>query len=162
MRVRVPLIALAALLTGFAPAPLPSPDRGKADLARMEGSWRVISHNTYPIPPESSVRVVVARGRLTFREHDTINSDYAVSLSTASRPCAIDLKGKGGKSISGVYLLRGDTLTICYSLGGARRPQDPGRPPAGMPADAGAGPDHARGRGQQPVRHIRQRVQCRA
>jgi uncharacterized protein (TIGR03067 family) len=128
----LPLLALAVLMLGFAPAPFPRSDRRKSnqsDLERCQGTWvRVQLHidgqprNEGP----NGTTITITSNRLQF----PVASDaWFISLDETKRPRQITYRGATDTVrrhvFRGVYRLEGDTLTICCRDGEEKdRPLD--------------------------------------
>lgn len=106
------VLALSSL--AFAPAPLPRPRRGADPSAGIEGAWR------------SGEEVVkITPNRMAFLTGD--RQEYVLRLNRAARPPAFDLESidhtaSHGVRCRGIYRVRGDVLTLCYSGGGNPKP----------------------------------------
>jgi uncharacterized protein (TIGR03067 family) len=116
------VIASAVLAFGFAPAPFPRterrPDPRAADLARMQGTWkmvrRVMGGQDGPV---GKVHVVIAGSRFTYKES---NMNYHITLDARAWPRVMrtEWPDKNGKEKDvAVYAIDGDTLRLCWPLG---------------------------------------------
>src|SRR5262245_21498126 len=132
MRRLVVCLALAAL--GFAPAPFPRPDRSKvdpdrADLARMQGTWRVkYQTDGERVIDRTGWLVVESGSRMRyFSPGGDARADYRMTLNSRSKPKAMDLVGGDKKLWRGTYLFRGGELITCLPLSPeeySKRPPD--------------------------------------
>jgi uncharacterized protein (TIGR03067 family) len=118
-------LVLVVLSAGFAPAPFPPTER-KADLRKMQGTWAVESYSIGGrkvfVP---HLRVVIAYERLTFRDVDPKSknwTEWPIRVDARQRPKNLDLQTRNGAPDPGIYRLKGNTLTICISFPGHRRP----------------------------------------
>jgi uncharacterized protein (TIGR03067 family) len=128
MRKFVPLLLAAVLSLAFAPAPLPRPDAGKDDLKKMQGTWDVVSRTSAGRPlPATLKKVVIAGDRLTFyRENGTVATRWVLKVDDKKSPRQFSRHREGPAKITaqGIYELKGDTLTMCYTRGNNPPPAD--------------------------------------
>lgn len=130
-------LMLACLLSvaGFAPAPFPKTPRARgdsdaADLAALQGTWR-IRQLTYDGKDfdRTGWRVVVAGSRL---KHVPPDKDeilqYVITLNARARPKEIDLTielpNNRKMILRGTYAFRGSELLLC-TTGAFNAPQRP-------------------------------------
>lgn len=127
------VVAVLALggLTGFAPAPLPRPDRpGDPNrlLERMQGSWQIVSAVRGGLKSRlSSSRLTRIRieGRtwtvqsLVSHRRNGTGIAYNIQLDTSKQPATMDLIRQRDQVswMRGVLTLEGDTLKWCYVIG---------------------------------------------
>jgi hypothetical protein len=100
------LLVLAPLAIGFAPAPLPPPDPGKADLKKLQGEW----------DGPGQVAVVVAGARMKYVDASGLASEWTISLHFTAGSRSFKLKrlsGEGG-DIQGSYDLKPGALLVYY------------------------------------------------
>jgi uncharacterized protein (TIGR03067 family) len=121
------LFVIAATLgLAFAPAPFPKSSRRDVpvdDLQRMQGRWDITEHRTGGRPQgEAGFTLTVESGRWTFAIRGQERSRWNITLTPTAMPREVDMKhaGDGGTLLKAIYRFDGDTLTVCYSLGGAR------------------------------------------
>jgi uncharacterized protein (TIGR03067 family) len=124
---RTVLIASAVLTMAFAPAPLPRPDRGRADRNRLLGTWvlkqvRYAGASHYP-------GAGVGNGALYLSEEVTISErEMRVQNPRYKRqPQDVPIEVQGGQHVDfpqggnlrtrGLYRVQGTTLTIAYPAG---------------------------------------------
>jgi uncharacterized protein (TIGR03067 family) len=133
---RPTVLLLASLSLAFTPAPFGKPDTSKADLAKMQGTWKLVSYvicgaNKLPadhLPADHRVFVVFNGNRcnVALGSPLALSEKWTVTLDGRKQPKAIDLKGADrgikGCEYRGVYTLDGDTLTICST--GSKRESD--------------------------------------
>jgi uncharacterized protein (TIGR03067 family) len=123
------LLVLAVALA--AAADKPKPDE-KAELAKLQGTWKVVSveEDGKPLPAEE-VRgwsLTVEGPNYTFRNgREAVEGTY--KLNPLQNPGAIDAtRGSGaakGKTLWGIYRVAGDDLKICFNKPGEEvRPKE--------------------------------------
>jgi uncharacterized protein (TIGR03067 family) len=127
MRVIVALTAAAFLAGADAP-----PDTAKAEMARLEGEWSMVSGEIdgQPMPEDYRKGAKrVARGgetAVTIGGRVFLKARYAVDPSKA--PKAIDYAMTDGptkgKTQLGIYEWDGDTVKFCFAAPGRDRPAD--------------------------------------
>jgi uncharacterized protein (TIGR03067 family) len=120
------LLCAAALSLGFAPAPLPKPDHGKADLEKMQGAWVLayaIKQGCLREEPDQEAVWVIKGDVLTTSLGGKPGSTCYVTLDGRTTPRSIDLRNRRGEAdpAPGRYSVDGDTLTVCI---GEKRPRD--------------------------------------
>jgi uncharacterized protein (TIGR03067 family) len=112
---------------GFAPAPLPRPDRGRgdpaeADLAAMQGTWRVKNQSNGDNKTNASGwRVVVSGPRMRYvRPNGQVAVEYDVVLNARAKPRAMDLFGGEPRAEKvlwrGTYAFRDKELLMSFPL----------------------------------------------
>ena|SRR5262249_19783592 len=111
MRRYAVLLVFAALTVGFAPAPLPRPERRGPGVNEMEGRWE-----------SGATKVHITHNRFTHSD----DYDYELRTDRTARPMTFDLRGIGRQnqsySFTGIYKVEGDTLTLSYNSGTGNRP----------------------------------------
>jgi uncharacterized protein (TIGR03067 family) len=126
MRRILPLLALLSL--AFAPAPFPKPKKQVDGLKALEGKWKILSR-THEGRNVSHVvdTVEVTAGRWTYYNATrTWSAAWTVSLAgKGGPPWSFDTKAEKSNSVSfGVFDIKGDTLTRCYTRTTTDRPKD--------------------------------------
>jgi len=133
------LLACVLLAVGFAPAPLPRPERRdsnpeKLDLAQLQGTWEEVRYIVGANEQPGTTRCVVEGSRMTFYTNGKILSDWTITLDVRARPKGMYCKTRGGSlggvSHDSVYELTGHTLKLCYGHGGTTRKRFPDLQPA--------------------------------
>jgi uncharacterized protein (TIGR03067 family) len=118
-------VALLACLLIAAADPCPEPtEDGKADLKKMQGTWKVTKLEEGGRAVDASkigTRIIVSKDKLTIKDK---NRDEVVTfqLNAKKKPREIDLvplrpNGKPDDMVPGIYKLEKDTLTICFGKG---------------------------------------------
>jgi uncharacterized protein (TIGR03067 family) len=118
----------AQLATLFALMPLciaAQDDTVKTELAKLDGIWQVVGHETNGKPASEEhwrkVQFVFKDNQLTFKGDDILKRKVAkitLAIDPATTPRVIDLKiGAGefkGTTLEGVYEIKNDRLKICF------------------------------------------------
>ncbi len=113
------LLVLPALSLAFAPAPLPKPEPVKEDLKHMQGTWEIVSW-VREGQPAANIRytVEIAGNGMTYRDPDgRVASKWVFTLGAKKGPKTLDTKQElaHAPTSRGLYDLKGDTLTTCYT-----------------------------------------------
>jgi len=117
-----PFMALSALI------PLciaTQDDTFKTALAKLDGSWQVVGHETNGKPASEEhwrkVQFVFKGNQLTFKGDDILERKVAkitLVIDPATTPRVIDLKIVAGEfkgtTLEGVYEIKNDRLKICF------------------------------------------------
>jgi uncharacterized protein (TIGR03067 family) len=128
---RCALLALALLAMAFAPAPFPRPqrDRTAIDLARFQGTWKVVGHHTWSAAqkqpsPWNITHVRVQKDRWTLLEGIKEVVSYRIELHPKNKPCHIDWRGARGEALwLGLIRRDGDSVEVIY-LSSSQRPEN--------------------------------------
>lgn len=104
-------------------------DAAKDDLAKFQGTWRLVSAETdgAPAPKEriDGVTVTIAGKTHTVRVKDQVAAkDVAFELDPSKSPREVTDTVGEGKVIRGIYKIEGDTLTSCVAPVNAARPTE--------------------------------------
>ncbi len=121
----IALVSTTGCSRPHAPAALASDgpgDPASAELAKLQGTWRVetsVWNSVRERPAAKSVTVVVRGDKLTWIDIDGITyQEDRIKLMPDQQPAAIDNWSKGeGPARPGIYSLQGDMFTWC-SAGG--------------------------------------------
>jgi uncharacterized protein (TIGR03067 family) len=97
---------------------------------RLSGTWSCVSATVDGKPlPEDTVkllRLTLAGNKYQTRKGDDVLFDSSYTVDPSTNPKRINILGTegalAGKEALGSYLLKGDTLRICYILTGETRP----------------------------------------
>jgi|SRR4051794_31095212 len=121
------LLVLAAGL--LAAADVPKGGAGKDDLKRLQGTWSTVSVERGGVAaPEEEARKIklTVRGNQYTLTGEEEPIEGTLELNPARRPKELDaVRNKGpdaGKTIKGIYELKGDTLRVCLGAPGKSRP----------------------------------------
>lgn len=101
----------------------------EGDRKMLEGTWQLVEAELggtkLPQPSGKSLRLVLKGDRYELQGAESPD-EGTVKLFSDQTPKAMDIIGdKGpnkGKTFPAIYELKGDTLRICYNLGGPDRP----------------------------------------
>lgn len=75
----------------------------------------------------NSIKLTLADGKYSVivnGEKETGSYTVDTSKKPATMDIRVDVDGKKGKTVLAIYVLSGDTLKVCYQLGGDSRPTD--------------------------------------
>jgi uncharacterized protein (TIGR03067 family) len=116
---RLAALLLAVLAMGFAPAPFPRPDKGAADLKKIQGQWvQVAFRRGGDAKSVGNMTLEISGDRLKWFRRGEPTVEWAVKLNGKEKPGRLESKGVAGSVqgfvFRGVYRLEGNTLTICY------------------------------------------------
>ena len=100
-----------------------------ADLKAMVGKWKIEKAEMSGMDATAFVKDVTLEigegGKYTVIIRGQKDSG-TVTIDPAKKPAEMDIKGaegpNKGKTIKTIYKLDGDTLVVCYELGGGERP----------------------------------------
>jgi uncharacterized protein (TIGR03067 family) len=106
-------------------------DDAEKDGKALEGTWvplsAELSGKKFPDEVLKTMKLVMAGEKYTVTVGAQTDQG-TVKLDPAQNPRAMDIKGtegpNKGKSIPAIYELKGDTLRVCYNLGGDKRPAE--------------------------------------
>jgi uncharacterized protein (TIGR03067 family) len=111
---------LAVLCLGFAPAPFPR-DREAAELKKLQGDWVEVYSVMEGVKAVRDTAFTVSRNRVAL-----VTTRYAIKLDASRHPARLDLVGVDGaikgEVVLGVYQIKDDSWTICYSSAEIARP----------------------------------------
>ncbi len=125
-----------ALVVGRGPARAESTreDAVKKDLAKLQGTWRVVEveENGEKVPAdklrETKVTVVVKGDKHTLKYGDRVEGPVTVTIDPTKKPGHYDMTitegPKKGQVLQGIYQLDGDTWRYCQDKSGKGRPTE--------------------------------------
>ncbi len=101
------------------------------DREAMSGTWlpetAELAGKKFPDEVRKTMKLVLKDDKYTVMVGDKSDKG-TVKLNSAAKPKELDITGSEGpnkgKSILAIYELDGDTLRVCYDLGGKNRPTD--------------------------------------
>ncbi len=102
-----------------------------SDTTEIQGTWLPgsgeLGGRKYPEAILKTMKLVLKDARYTVTVGDQTDAG-TVKLDPDQTPKAMDVTGvegpNAGKTFPAIYELKGDTLRICYNLGGQERPVD--------------------------------------
>lgn len=108
-------------------APKEKPDAAEKEMAKLEGTWQLISAETdgEKLPDERAkqIRVVIAKGKHTVYVNDkAVVEGVAFRIDPTKTPKEVEDTLKDGQKILGIYEVDGDTLRSCVAAVGNERP----------------------------------------
>jgi uncharacterized protein (TIGR03067 family) len=121
------LVVGATALTGIAATP--GDDAVKAELAKFQGTWQLVSAETdgkkTPDDVVKKIRVVIKGSKHTvYFGDDTVAKEIPFTLDPTKKPRTVTDMLPDGKEIRGIYELDGDTLKSCVAPAGKERPTE--------------------------------------
>jgi len=123
------MLLVFVIAFSFIVAPVAAQRTGQ-EPAAVEGTWILVTSELggKKLPDEGlkDSRLILTGGRYSFQND---YGTYKVALpEQAGSPTPMDIVGTDGpnkgKTILAIYELSGDTLRICYDLGGKQRPSE--------------------------------------
>jgi uncharacterized protein (TIGR03067 family) len=109
-----------------------SVDDGEKDLAKMQGTWKLVSveFHGWKVPDIAfkDVMVVIARNKITFKFRDKIDCGSTFKLDPRKQPASFDSTADSGedkgKLSLGIYAFDGNKLKLSWSGPGEGRPKE--------------------------------------
>ena len=121
-------ISLLALV--FAIVPAAADDKADADLKAMVGKWDIAKADLGGkdvFEQLKAMKFEIAEGGKYVVELGTEKDVGGFTVDVAKTPKQMDIKPTDGpnkdKLIKAIYKLDGDAMTVCYELGGDKRPE---------------------------------------
>jgi uncharacterized protein (TIGR03067 family) len=126
--VKLALLVSLVLLSSLALSPR---QEAADDKKQMEGTWLPVSGEMagekYPDQVLKTIKLIIKGDTYTV-EVGKQTDEGTTKVDPQKTPKELDIKGtKGpneGKTILAIYELKGDTLRVCYDLGGQKRPAE--------------------------------------
>ena len=110
--------------------PANSDDKATADLKAMVGKWDIVKAELGGkdvIENLKAMKFEITEGGKYTAELGTEKDVGGFTVDVAKTPNQVDIKPTGGpdkdKLIKAIYMLDGDSMTVCYELGGDKRPE---------------------------------------
>jgi uncharacterized protein (TIGR03067 family) len=99
-------------------------------MENLEGSWdcvsAVVNGQALPEAVVQSLLLTLTDTRYVTRRGDQVLFDSTYTTDAAQEPKRINMVGTegalAGKEAEGIYVLEGDSLTMCYTMPGKPRP----------------------------------------
>jgi uncharacterized protein (TIGR03067 family) len=127
-------LALALIvLLGGGPADEKKVDKEaaiKKEWERLNGTWqgvRPVPEGKKPPAPREKVSVTLKDGKFTFKRGGEVVAEGATEIDPTATPKSIDVKIatglEKGEALRGIYVVKGDTLRLCFAGPGQPRPK---------------------------------------
>jgi uncharacterized protein (TIGR03067 family) len=127
------ILPVVALLLAAAVA-RPQDEASKSDLKKMDGTWKVTLHEmggkktTEDVNKKADVQLVIKDGKFTISFGGKEAGAGTIKLDASKKPKTIDVtttKGpQEGKTMQGIYELKGDDMRVCFAQPGDARPTE--------------------------------------
>ena len=112
----------------------PGEDAVKKELAKLQGTWRVVQveENGHKVPAdklrEAKVTVTVKGNKHTLKYGEKSQGTVTVTIDPTTRPNRYDMSipegPNKGRVLQGIYELKGDTWKYCQDKSGKGRPTE--------------------------------------
>ena len=107
-------------------------DKPGHELVPFQGTWAVqaITKNGVAVPDDQAQRLVlvVKDNTRVVKDGDEVKSKATFTVDSSKTPKQMDITVSdgplAGKTLRGIYELKDDTLTVCLTLDGDKRPDD--------------------------------------
>jgi uncharacterized protein (TIGR03067 family) len=128
------LLVLAVAALGFAPAPLPRSDRGRADRHQIHGTWRLkqvryvgstdytgawVGAGVIYVPDEVTISATEMRVRPGDPRKGESRRRIPIEVQAVRRHVDFLQSREREGRVPAIYRVEGATLTICYPTGGS-------------------------------------------
>jgi len=121
----LPFVLLSCLLAGCRSPIASDPEE---DARQWQGTWKLVSSTYDGEPQMADMQWIVDSDHYNIRLNQHLGEDpYNIKLDAGHKH--IDVfhhetpKGTMGGSLTGIYQISGDSLTVCYDLTGHRYPK---------------------------------------
>src|SRR5947208_6786 len=105
-------------------------DAGKADLKKMQGTWKFTAHahgdKAVPEDQLAKMKITFTGDKFSVRVDDKVVQAGMNKLDPTKKPAHVDAtitEGENkGTTMLGIYELKGDTIKVCFDPQGKERP----------------------------------------
>jgi uncharacterized protein (TIGR03067 family) len=103
-------------------------DDSKSEIAQLDGEWSYVFYqcNGDIIPRQQidPLKQITRNGKSTIYKNGQMISKGKYTIDSSKTPKTIDYFDENGQVRLGIYMLDGDTLTVCTSIHGNERPTE--------------------------------------
>jgi uncharacterized protein (TIGR03067 family) len=130
---RRPGFLVLGMVLLLAAEPADKTDAARKDEERLQGTWQLVSlvidgKKASPEQIKEEHTLVISGHKYVSRFLDQPPHKGTFTLDPTTKPKSVDFKSTEGefkgKTLQGIYELRGDTLKSCYAPPGKDRPKD--------------------------------------